>query len=514
MGDSNSEKKEGNQSVKRFIESTSPFYLNSSDNPGMSISSCILKENNYDMWVKVMKNSLSAKNKLGFVDGTVTKPTTPPESEVWGTCNHMLVSWLFNSIDPVLQPSIAYFETAKELWDDLRDRFCVGNAPRIHQLKSDIAAAKQQGQSVVAYYTRLKGMWDELSSYIKVPTCTCKGCTCNVTAEFLKEKEEEKVHQFLMGLEDTIFGTVRTNILGMDPLPNLSRVYSMVVQEERHRTVVRGRDDKREAVGFAIQVNRSEMNQQKGGAGERPMCTHCNKPGHDVTRCFEIIGYPEGWVRGGRGARGRGGGRGRGRGRVSAHAVHATAIESTASDATVPKLPGLSDVQMQQILAILQSSNHGTSSDTAEKLQGNLTNTAWLLDSGASHHMTGNFECLKNVHKIVPTSVLLPNGDQTFADLEGSVHLSEGLTLKRVLYVPCMNCNLISVSELLRDNNCFATFTHGLCVVQDLISRMLIGVGEMKDGIYYYHVVTSAQANHVAKQKSSMLWHRRMGLGF
>ncbi|KAJ4751619.1 Retroelement pol polyprotein-like [Rhynchospora pubera] len=511
MGDPKLPKKEGDQTVKRFIDSTSPFYLNSSDNPGMSISSCILKENNYDMWVKVMKNALSAKKKLGFVDGTITEPTELPESELWGTCNHMLVSWLFNSIDPVLQPSIAYFETAKELWDDLRDRFSVGNAPRIHQLKSDIAAAKQQGQSVVTYYTRLKGMWDELSSYIKVPTCTCKGCTCNLTAVFLKEKEEEKIHQFLMGLEDSIFGTVRSQILGMDPLPNLSRVYSMVVQEERHRTVVRGRDDRREAVGFAVQVNRPEVNQHKGGAGERVVCTHCNKPGHEVSRCFEIIGYPEGWGRGGRGTRGRGG-KGRGRGRMSAHAVHAPEIQSAVSDTVMqPKIPGLSDVQLQQIMAILQNSNHGASSDAAEKLQGNLTNTAWLVDSGASHHMTGNFECLRNVHKILPSSVVLPNGGQTSVELEGSVYLCGGLILKRVLYVPCLNCNLISVSELLKDNNCFATFTHGLCVVQDLISRMLIGVGEMKDGIYYYHAVTPVQANCAMKQKNSMLWHRRMG---
>jgi hypothetical protein len=32
----------------------------------------------------------------------------------------MMVSWLFNSIDPVLQPSITYFVTTKKLWDDLK----------------------------------------------------------------------------------------------------------------------------------------------------------------------------------------------------------------------------------------------------------------------------------------------------------------------------------------------------------------------------------------------------------
>jgi Retrotransposon gag protein len=66
-------------------------------------------------------------------------------------------------------------ETAKDLRDDLQERFFIGNAPCIHQLKAEIAAAKQQGQSVVAYFTRLKSMWDELNNYSHVPVCWCGG---------------------------------------------------------------------------------------------------------------------------------------------------------------------------------------------------------------------------------------------------------------------------------------------------------------------------------------------------
>jgi gag-polypeptide of LTR copia-type len=76
----------------------------------MMISSCILKGDNYDMWVKAMQNALRAKNKLGFVNGAVVKPKLrDPEYTLWGICNSMMVSWLFNSIDPILQPSVAYF---------------------------------------------------------------------------------------------------------------------------------------------------------------------------------------------------------------------------------------------------------------------------------------------------------------------------------------------------------------------------------------------------------------------
>jgi hypothetical protein len=90
----------------------------------------------------------------------------------------------------------------------------------------------------------------------------------------MKEREEEKIHQFLMGLDDSLFENVRTNILSMDPLSNLSKVYSMAVQEERHRSIVRGCDEGGKAVSFAVNANRTESNQQKGGLGDRVTCTH------------------------------------------------------------------------------------------------------------------------------------------------------------------------------------------------------------------------------------------------
>lgn len=83
------------------------------------------------------------------------------------------------------------------------------------------------------YFGRLKKLWDELNDFDQIPTCTCKGCTCGISATLNKKREEEKLHQFLMGLDDVQFKTVRSNILNLDPLPNLNRAYQMEVQEER-----------------------------------------------------------------------------------------------------------------------------------------------------------------------------------------------------------------------------------------------------------------------------------------
>lgn len=43
------------------------------------------------------------------------------------------------------------------------------------------------------------------------------------------EKEEKKIHQFVMGLDDSRFGNISTNIIGTDPLPALREIYNKII---------------------------------------------------------------------------------------------------------------------------------------------------------------------------------------------------------------------------------------------------------------------------------------------
>ncbi|KAK4707104.1 hypothetical protein R3W88_033353 [Solanum pinnatisectum] len=58
----------------------------------------------------------------------------------------------------------------------------------------------------------MKAIWNELENYEQIPMCTCDGC-----------KWKKKDHQFLMGLDDTLYGTVRSNMLVADRLLTLNR---------------------------------------------------------------------------------------------------------------------------------------------------------------------------------------------------------------------------------------------------------------------------------------------------
>lgn len=70
-----------------------------------------------------------------------------------------------------------------------------------------------------------------------------------------KKREDEKVHPFLMGLDETIYGTVRSNLLAQDLLPTLNRVYSKLVQDKRVKMMARGIDKHRKAMTFIEQTH-------------------------------------------------------------------------------------------------------------------------------------------------------------------------------------------------------------------------------------------------------------------
>ena len=67
----------------------------------------------------------------------------------------------------------------------------------------------------------------------------------------------------------------------------MNKVYSTLIQEERVKTMTRGKDERQELMAMAVQ-NRTKYKNKS------TTCTNCNKTGHGADTCFEIHGYP-GW---------------------------------------------------------------------------------------------------------------------------------------------------------------------------------------------------------------------------
>ena len=215
--------------------SKSHYYLNNGDHLGIKIVPDPLTGDNYQSWRRSMTTVLSAKNKLGFVNGTISQPNdeSDPLFLDWQRCNDLVLSWITNCLSRHIYSIVLYLYTAKKVWDDLQQRYTQSNGTRVHHLKQAIASFKQETLTVSDYFTILKGFWDELLSYRPILGCTCGAkCICGLSRILLDYQHYDYVHSFLMGLDDS-FAAVRRQILLMEPLLGINKVFSLVHNHEK-----------------------------------------------------------------------------------------------------------------------------------------------------------------------------------------------------------------------------------------------------------------------------------------
>jgi hypothetical protein len=125
-------------------DSSGPYHLHSGDSPGLILVPKQLTSENYHLWKRAMTKALSSKHKLGFVTGSLLQPNDPndPLYEKWIRCDDTVVAWITNCLCEEISASVAYLNTAKEIWDDLQERYSQKNGPRVFHLKQAISALK------------------------------------------------------------------------------------------------------------------------------------------------------------------------------------------------------------------------------------------------------------------------------------------------------------------------------------------------------------------------------------
>ncbi|KAL2936237.1 Tryptophan synthase beta chain [Bienertia sinuspersici] len=115
----------------------------------------------------------------------------------------------------------------------------------------------------------------------------------------MEMQEKNKVIDFLMGLNVKIYQGVIGNIIAMDPLPNLSRAYHIVLHEEKQRMIQEGMEDLKDIEMSAFNVARLKKTtpQYRDIRSEKMKlkCEHCGKKGHLVKEFYKLNDYPDWW---------------------------------------------------------------------------------------------------------------------------------------------------------------------------------------------------------------------------
>ena len=136
---------------------SNPLFLHHAESPSAMIVSEPMIGENYHAWVRSMKKALVAKNKFGFVNGSITlfSPLikTLAAVDAWIHYDNMVGSWLIKAMSHQIHVSITYRDTTLEIWNDLKDTHFQGNGPMVFQLQKDIASMCQGESSITNYST-------------------------------------------------------------------------------------------------------------------------------------------------------------------------------------------------------------------------------------------------------------------------------------------------------------------------------------------------------------------------
>ncbi|KAM1541869.1 hypothetical protein ACFX15_011235 [Malus domestica] len=151
----------------------------------------------------------------------------------------------------------------------------------------------------------------------------------------------------------------------------------------------------------------------------------------------------------------------------------------------------------------------------------------WVLDTGATHHMTANLNNLSQATAYTgDEKIIIGNGQGLDVKHIGSTNLFTPvhcLFLKNVLHVPYITVNLLSVKQLCHDNDCWFICDDTVFFIQDKATNVVIYQGR-SDGELFTIPVTvfsrsgsvnkgtqGVKAGFVGKMIKTAIWHKRLG---
>ncbi|XP_010539182.1 PREDICTED: uncharacterized protein LOC104813314 [Tarenaya hassleriana] len=269
---------------------SNPLYLHAADSSSISlVPEKLTGEDNYNLWSRSIVKVLIGKNKLGFLHGSVPKPADDhPDLGAWDRCNAIVGTWLTNSLSIDIATQVMYLDDAAVIWSTLETLYKQRNDSTIFHLEQQIELLQQGSMNLSTFFNKLRALWEELKMYEPYPICTCGGCTCQANRKLIKICEKKKVVKFLMKLNES-YHPARRQILMIDPLPDMSRAYSMIAQEEKHRQAL-------PPDSMVFQTSAQPISRPKSvnliSSKPRPVCSHCGLTGHTISRCYKLHGYP------------------------------------------------------------------------------------------------------------------------------------------------------------------------------------------------------------------------------
>ncbi|XP_074343125.1 uncharacterized protein LOC141680950 [Apium graveolens] len=310
----------------------------------------------------------------------------------------MVISWLLGALSKTIGRSVIYSNSAHEIWLESEERYGVSSGAQLFGLHKELAEISQGSNNITDYFTKMKMSWDDIDALCLIPVCSC-----GASQKLSKFQQDQRVIQFLMGLNDS-FNIIRGSILMRSPLPSIGQVYSLLLQEKTQREIHTTRHLLPESASLNASRPYIAGNSNQGSTNrsqfdsKKLFCNYCKKSGHLIDKCFKLHGFtPDFKLTKPK--------------RMASHVESSEQSNASNQNGSVTHQSasnlnnGLTPQICSQLMQLLKSSqplSENTSTpDTFSSANfagtlttlssvvcfSNSTNASWILDSGASDHM-------------------------------------------------------------------------------------------------------------------------------
>jgi len=427
----------------------------------------------------------------GYIDGTKPCPTQQlttttnnitlehlnPDYIIWIRQDQLILNAIIGSITPTIIPFIVRAKTSREAWNILAATYAAPSRGRIKQVKSQLRLLTKGTLSITDFLQSVKAKADELA-VLGAP----------IDNEDLTDKILEELGDEYRELVRAV--QARENAISFDELHEKLLMFEASLQATPKIVTLfppTAHQASRTSRRYPFHnVNRNLPNNFSAGGNWRSY----PQPGH------------------------------------SGPAQSYTANNSSRP----PPRPYLGYCQICGIqghtakkcpsfrLVPLTTSQHNNT--TLWQPQANLATSTppltspWMLDNGASHHITSD---LQNLAQHLPDTgtddVMIGDGKGLTITHLGSNKLyssTHSFNLNNILCVPDIKRNLISIYQFCVDNNVSIEFLPWCFLVKDLLTGEIRAKGKTNEGVYEWPCVVAPHAFSSVKL-APINWHLRLG---